>query len=377
MSNPTAPAHENRAHARYSPSTLYYREMCPGWASSNDTNPYALEGTMMHEAAESRNLSGLNKEQLWCVNLVLDYGDEIVLEYPKAPLDLLEEKLRIPYSEFGTADRCIIAPKNLPPSPWTNTAHVIDYKFGRNPVPDAEINPQGWAYALGIFEKYEWITRVTVHFLLPRLDQVSTHTFRKEDIPRMLARIANIVGKCKEHTPEDLALNPGCKYCAKLVGCPAATKTMIVLAERYDEDHTLKLPEGSVHGSMVKSPEVMSYMLQVAPIVEKWTEGVKKAALEMRLEDGVDIPGYLLASRQNERKITVPQAAWDLFKDFGGDEIEFVASSKVSLPQLLDALAAKAPRGSKEKVKQAFISKLTDMGAVSQGDPSFFLRKEK
>ena len=46
---------------------------------------------------------------------------------------------------FGTADLVMVK---------ADRAIIGDAKFGWNPVEDAETNLQGWAYAIGVFEKY-------------------------------------------------------------------------------------------------------------------------------------------------------------------------------------------------------------------------------
>lgn len=60
-------------HHELGPSTLKYVEICPSYRSSNETNIFAEEGTMLHTAAETGNLDGLNEEQLRLVISCLDY----------------------------------------------------------------------------------------------------------------------------------------------------------------------------------------------------------------------------------------------------------------------------------------------------------------
>lgn len=60
-------------HHELGPSTLKYVEICPSYRSSNETNPFAEEGTKLHAAAETGNLDGLDEEQLKCVIACLDY----------------------------------------------------------------------------------------------------------------------------------------------------------------------------------------------------------------------------------------------------------------------------------------------------------------
>jgi hypothetical protein len=60
-------------HHELGPSTLKYVEICPSYRSSNETNPFAEEGTKLHEAAETGNLDGLDEEQMRLVISCLDY----------------------------------------------------------------------------------------------------------------------------------------------------------------------------------------------------------------------------------------------------------------------------------------------------------------
>tara|TARA_B100000686_G_C16554171_1_gene844213 strand:- start:613 stop:879 length:267 start_codon:yes stop_codon:yes gene_type:complete len=61
------------AHHELGPSTLKYIEICPGYRSSSEPNPFAIEGTKLHLAAELGELEGLNDEQVRLVNTCLKY----------------------------------------------------------------------------------------------------------------------------------------------------------------------------------------------------------------------------------------------------------------------------------------------------------------
>ena len=61
------------AHHKFGPSSLKYIEMCPGFRNSNDTNPVAEEGTLLHEVCETGNLEDITEEQRGLVTPCLDY----------------------------------------------------------------------------------------------------------------------------------------------------------------------------------------------------------------------------------------------------------------------------------------------------------------
>ena len=77
-------------HHELGPSTLKYVEICPSYRSSNETNPFAEEGTMLHEAAETGELSGLNEEQLRHVVSCLDY-----IKPMEDAADRVEKEMRV------------------------------------------------------------------------------------------------------------------------------------------------------------------------------------------------------------------------------------------------------------------------------------------
>jgi len=58
-------------HHKFGPSTLKYLEICPGFRNSNETNPAAEEGTMLHHAVEMEDFEGLTEDQLALVQKVL------------------------------------------------------------------------------------------------------------------------------------------------------------------------------------------------------------------------------------------------------------------------------------------------------------------
>ena len=86
------------AHHSLGPSALKWIEICPGYRGSNETNPAAEEGTMLHEATENESLEGLTPEQQNLVQKCLDYAkpfmeeaDEVVKE-ERLTIHLLEPR---------------------------------------------------------------------------------------------------------------------------------------------------------------------------------------------------------------------------------------------------------------------------------------------
>lgn len=88
------------AHHKLGPSTLKWVEICPGYRSSNETNPMAEEGTMLHEAVENEDMTGLDEVQISLVQKCLDYAKPFMDEADEV---LKEERLTIKlYDECST-----------------------------------------------------------------------------------------------------------------------------------------------------------------------------------------------------------------------------------------------------------------------------------
>ena len=65
-------------HHALGPSALKYVELCPGYRGEvGETNIFAEEGTLLHEACETEVFDGLDDEQTRAVARCLDYRDKL------------------------------------------------------------------------------------------------------------------------------------------------------------------------------------------------------------------------------------------------------------------------------------------------------------
>jgi hypothetical protein len=358
---------DDRPHAKHSPSALAYKEICPGFQKRDETSPAAEEGTRLHKALETGKTDGLEPEQVQCVEACRGYLDALESEArATGPAEVHREvKLNIAGGlTFGTADYLLILPA-------ARFAHLVDFKFGRNSVPDAEINPQVQAYVLGAFEKFPGIDSIRAHVLLPRRDEVSVADYVRADVPRLRVRVSTIISRCEAPDPE-LRPTENCLWCARQATCAALHKHALTIANGYEGE--LQIPD-QYHPGQILDPAMMSRALTVARVLEKWCDSVKHHALQMRL-GGQEIPGHELRSRSGTRKITDPLAAWVAVRDRLTPD-QFIGCTDVSLPKLEAAFAEGAPRGAKTKAKQELSEALADLGIVETGKESFYLAKTK
>lgn len=372
--------HAERTHAPCSPSKLKHLEICPSYESqqSDTPHPITLSGTRCHEALEVLDFSELDEEEtelsLMCRDYVEGLKTKTTQLTAEPKLHTHEEKT------YGFADLLVLDEPS-------NTAHLVDYKFGFNYQGDAETNPQGWAYTLGVFLAYPEIQSVTVHFLYPRLDEVTYNTFTRADIEKIKLRISVIVARAGNG--ETIPDQSNCLYCAKKSTCPAVAKLALAAAHSMDEHETTT---ALIDPSTIEDPEQMARVLEVLPLLERFVEDSRAFALNMRLEHGKEIPGYELNYRAGKTSISDSAGAATLAKEYGLTDEEIMACATVSNSQLATAVASKREttrieealengkkkgRGQKAKFNKAFREELVDQGYATAPEEHPFLRKVK
>lgn len=349
-------------HAKFGPSSLRYREICAGWQHSPGTSAAADEGTMMHEAAETGDLSALTPEQRAQVQECLEY----VLQFEEGADEVHKElKLDCAGLTWGTADRVIIRGSG-------DHGHIIDFKFGRWPVDDADANLQGWAYAVGVFHMFP-VDRVTVHFLIPRIDTATRHTFiRATDYDRMKTRIAAVIARAELPEPPLNADPKACQYCAAKATCPALTQKALMIPANQHWD----LP-ADIDPAAITEPEQLAKVLHVVPVLEAWASEIKRVALDMA-RNGANIPGYTLRSRSGKRTIKDLLPAWAILNEEFGIQLEdFLPACSVSIGALEDAVKSKAEKGGGAKKLRQLNSRFAEAGIVSTAAEIDYLSKDK
>lgn len=359
------------AHHKLGPSTLKWVEICPGYRSDNGTNPMAEEGTMLHDRVENEHYEGLDEVQISLVDKCIEYSD---IYCEKADEIFKEERLVINiYSDGQKMD----GTNSLPPVPAHGMTSVFgtsdlttikkverhidqfDWKFGVNPVEDADINIQGQAYAVGSMDRFPWAKTITVHFVLPRRDEITTHTFTRADIEKARDRVRLIVDRALADDPK---LNPNtesCKFCGRRVDCPALASELLPLARKYDsssEDFKLALWQNA-DPALVTDPNTLSKMKRVASVVDNWKKAVDKRALDLAVEEGLEIPGFNLYYRNPTMKIDDAIKAFKAIENFVSAE-DFQNACTVSLPNLAKAYAKSANttvKNARAKIELKFV----------------------
>ena len=248
----------------------------------------------MHRAVETGMLDALDPEQERQVQTVLDTITPMIARATGVHREVrLDIKLSPRQSTFGTCDLRLCGMDND-----ATKEILVDYKFGRLPVPPASRNRQAWAYACGVFQDSPTTNEVTVVFIQPRLESVDVVTFtRAVDYPRMIESLATLVKECKVKAPKRTACK-ACEYCAHISKCPAVAS---VIEETVTPLAPVNFPSGSIID--LTAVQVDADALPLARIAEAWAKSIKERAKAM-LESGTTMAGHELGQRSAPQKLT-------------------------------------------------------------------------
>lgn len=356
-------------HHKYSPSKLKNLAICPGYLGSDTTSEAAEEGTKLHLACETGNTRDLTDEQKQLVTICRGYATELE---KSASVVLTEERLEILGGAlFGTAD--IVVRTN------ETEAHVIDYKFGRISVEGAKTNKQGKAYALGVFDLWPEVQWVTVHFLQPRRDEVSTHTFnRSKDVENIRHEITEIILNVEQHSDCPGKYQPqhgNCLWCGRKAECPrVAELTAALVAKTHN---SLELPTVLIPAKM--TVEQLAGALDIGGVLEdhitKWHKMVKAEALQ-RTRSGQQVGDYVIERRAGKRTVVDPVMVSEILaKTYGFTAVDVASITSMSITEMEKLVAQKAGKGKGAKAKEELQEKLESAGLVVSGESYEFLKK--
>ena len=285
----------------------------------DEQSPYAAEGTVAHDLAESilrhklegkkaPKLDDYSTEMVEAVNRYVDICEEKVNEARARSSDaevMIEAKLdfsRWVPEGFGTGDMVIVADGIL---------EVIDLKYGKGVPVSAIENTQMRLYALGAYDVNEFlydVRTVRMTIVQPRLDSVSTDEMALEElldwgeeIKPIAQRAFNGEGSC---TPCDY-----CNFCKARHTCRALADTCL----------TAFYKDGGKLNQLLTDSEV-SDILAMKDLITKWIKGVYDFAYEKALSGEKQWPGYKLVEGTSRRTITDPEAAAQTLLDNGYKE---------------------------------------------------------
>ena len=320
--------------------------MCPCYEPTEfSDNTAAEEGTMLHSAVEMGNISLCeDDDQEFLVTRCIEYQDELVKQYnPEKVVVAHEQHVVIEDLTRGTFDLLIYddGPK----------ADLLDWKFGRLPVTEAEKNVQVQAYVLGVFLKPELthIQEVTAHLVCPRQDEVTTAVYLREKKDLLYERINAIILSVMDEEKSERLNEKGCRMCGRKAKCQAMTSTALTVASNLN----LPLPVEFEPGKLVR-PEDRSKAQVLSYILEDWAKQVRQFNLSAALEDGEEIPGFEIRSRKGNSKVTeTANAIAAICENHGLPQERVAQACTLSLPKVVDELYAYYDQKGDKKPKKA------------------------
>ena len=285
------------------------------------------EGTMPEDAEEAEAVE-------WCRKLEADLAGEHV-----GPIfdEYREERLWDACQRFSAQEDVVFV--------GSDTALVLDYKFGRGDVVSAEQNCQLYAQALTVFDKFAELQTVYAGILQPFVSrQVPTLArFTRADV-RALRQW--IYAKLDEAAKPGARLCPGetqCKYCRAAASCPA-------LGLQVQKAAGMELTRWEAW-----SLEDRKRAWDAARLAKKYVDAIERK-VRADLEAGVEIPGLELGAGKASFTIGDAGGAFtqlNALLEVSGEEFTRCCSVSITkLDKLVhDKLAAQAPEGVKQTTK--------------------------
>lgn len=360
-----------REHAEHGPSSLLYKSKCPGYTSDNSGDKTAAtEGELGHLAFEKNDVSvipedleRLREAAAMCIELKV----KILASFEKETIALQEAKVDVIPEVFGYID-CFITDGK--------TGALLDPKFTWSVGAYKADSPQFKAYVVGLFNLFPTVESITVYVLMPYLGEVDKHTFKRSELGQLTAETVAVVESAKRADPETFRTGEYCAWCWRKSVCPKLHTLGKTLSFGYhSEGEELTLPD-EYDPMNITEPEMMAKALILAPIMEKFASNAKMRALQMRLDEGIEIPGYELREKKAAFSVTNAQNCWEIVKEKLTPE-EFAACAKVQIGELETQWKKYAPKGQKARSAEELREKLIEADAGRSEGTVRYLKRVK
>ena len=297
-------------HALLSASSSHMWLNCPPAARMCESyedkgSDYAAQGTDAHALAEyklktalgqkcenpTKSLTYFDEEMERCTD---DYSQYVLEQVEQAkqkckdPIVLVEQRLdfsKYVPDGFGTGDCVIVADGNLT---------VIDFKYGRGVLVEADNNPQMMLYALGALELFDGIydiDTVTMTIFQPRRDNVSSFTMSKSELLEWADTELAEKAKLAYEGQGEFHCGEWCQFCKAKADCRKRASNNIELAK-----YEFKLPP------LLNDEEVEEILGRIDELIA-WAGDIKEYALRAAMS-GKHWSGYKLVEGRSNRKYT-------------------------------------------------------------------------
>ena len=231
---------------------------------------------------------------------------ELVAEAKKTcsdPVVLIEQ--RLDYSKyvqagFGTGDCILIS---------DGTLHIVDFKYGRGVLVEAEDNPQMKLYALGALEIFDClydIDTVSMTIYQPRRANVSTFTITRQELLDWAETVLVPTAELAYAGDGEYHCGEWCQFCKAKADCRERARANMELA-RYEFRQPPLLTDEEVEEILGKLDSLMD-----------WASDIKDYALQAAIS-GKHWSGYKLVEGRANRRYTDENAVVAAVKAAGYD----------------------------------------------------------
>lgn len=222
------------------------------------------------------------------------------------PLVLIEEHLdfsKYVPDGFGTGDVVLISDKTL---------HIIDMKYGRGLLINAEHNSQMMLYSLGALEIYDSlydIDEVSMTIFQPRRDNVSTWTIPVDELRDWAENELRLKAELAFKGEGEYCPGDWCTFCRAAVKCRARA------------DEKLKLAQSEFRLPPLLSDAEIEDVLGKLNDITKWANDLLTYATDAALNHGKEWSGYKIVAGRSVRKFKDEDTVAEVAKANGYKDI--------------------------------------------------------
>ncbi len=362
-------------HAKLSPSGSERWMNCPASIRMEEGLPdtssvYAEEGTAAHEVAaiclekelpassqlgKVFNKCEVQSEGFKCDEEMADAVQQYIDHVNTFKGDAFFEKQVCvkPWVDegFGHADVIKIYACDLDPLVVT----VIDLKYGKGVMVEAQDNSQAGIYGLGVYNDYKDLfdfdddTVFQLVIVMPRKDHITQWNLTLKELLEFGDRVKLAAKECEN--PE-AAFDPGpktCQWCKAKTTCKSLHDYNIKLAVEDFEEFDLS-GEMKFKDPRKNSNDDISIILDNVDGITKWAKAIEAHAL-MELNAGHDIPNYkLVEGKKGDKKWKDEKEVVEIFETlFDIEEKELYGKPKILTPTKALALLGSMKLKKKDK----------------------------
>ncbi len=400
-----------RKHHKFGPSKMGYLAACAAFTGKEGENDYSEEGTFLHDLTEgmvkhvinSKRKTVLEQVEPLCKKHELSVDQESALRYTARKVDrFFALKPSAVYTEIdvsvkrvngknlnhGYLDLCFVYP--------SGTGIIVDYKFGKLPVPAAPKNLQGKNYWVGIMQRYPGLKKCGVCFIQPRLEFISEVMFGRDQLPSILNELETIANNAEQvqKDPKNaqalMTVGTYCDWCALSGTCSVLNNHRGMAVSKH---MGLPMPP-KFDGLSIAKPEDLALARYWVDVIEQGLGDVKAKAREAAEINGGEISctlpngeviTYEMASRNHDRQLGSAIEIAEALQEFvtpqeilGAAELAIGKLEAVVKTAMTDLAKAKGEKLTKKDAWEQIQSLLSATGLLTRADGSIsYLRLKK